>query len=87
MAVSAYLHSLLTCLCCACDMCCACCACCAWLAAALVGGDSMEAQFVELAAFPDVIVATPGGGSNCGKRRSLEIHFFRERSCPEFHAI
>jgi superfamily II DNA/RNA helicase len=28
--------------------------------AALVGGDSMEAQFAELAASPDVIVATPG---------------------------
>jgi len=28
--------------------------------AALVGGDSMEAQFAELAAYPDVIVATPG---------------------------
>ncbi|GAB4823750.1 hypothetical protein N2152v2_010796 [Parachlorella kessleri] len=28
--------------------------------AALVGGDSMEAQFAELAAFPDVLVATPG---------------------------
>ena len=27
----------------------------------LVGGDSMEAQFAELAAFPDVLVATPGG--------------------------
>lgn len=28
--------------------------------AVLVGGDSMEAQFAELAAAPDVIVATPG---------------------------
>ena len=28
--------------------------------AVLVGGDSMEAQFAELAASPDVIVATPG---------------------------
>ncbi|KAL4420282.1 hypothetical protein ABPG77_005622 [Micractinium sp. CCAP 211/92] len=28
--------------------------------AVLVGGDSMEAQFAELAAFPDIIVATPG---------------------------
>jgi hypothetical protein len=28
--------------------------------AALVGGDSMEAQFAELAANPDVLVATPG---------------------------
>lgn len=28
--------------------------------AALVGGDSMEAQFAELAAAPDIIVATPG---------------------------
>lgn len=28
--------------------------------AVLVGGDSMEAQFAELAANPDVIVATPG---------------------------
>lgn len=28
--------------------------------AILVGGDSMEAQFAELAANPDVIVATPG---------------------------
>ena len=28
--------------------------------AALVGGDAMEAQFAELAANPDVIVATPG---------------------------
>lgn len=28
--------------------------------AVLVGGDSMEAQFAELAAFPDVLVATPG---------------------------
>ena len=30
-------------------------------AAVLVGGDSMEAQFAELAAFPDILVATPGG--------------------------
>ena len=29
--------------------------------AVLVGGDSMEAQFAELAVFPDVLVATPGG--------------------------
>ena len=29
-------------------------------AAILVGGDSMEAQFAELAANPDIIVATPG---------------------------
>ena len=29
--------------------------------AVLVGGDSMEAQFAELAANPDIIVATPGG--------------------------
>ena len=29
--------------------------------AILVGGDSMEAQFAELAANPDIIVATPGG--------------------------
>ena len=28
--------------------------------ACLVGGDSMETQFAELAAFPDTIVATPG---------------------------
>lgn len=28
--------------------------------ACLVGGDSMEAQFAELAAFPDIVVATPG---------------------------
>jgi ATP-dependent RNA helicase DDX54/DBP10 len=28
--------------------------------AVLVGGDSMEAQFAELAANPDVMVATPG---------------------------
>jgi superfamily II DNA/RNA helicase len=28
--------------------------------AALVGGDAMEAQFAELAANPDVLVATPG---------------------------
>lgn len=28
--------------------------------AILVGGDSMEAQFAELAANPDVIIATPG---------------------------
>ena len=28
--------------------------------AILVGGDSMEAQFAELAANPDIIVATPG---------------------------
>ena len=28
--------------------------------AILVGGDSMEAQFTELAANPDVIIATPG---------------------------
>ena len=28
--------------------------------AMLVGGDSMEAQFAELASNPDVIVATPG---------------------------
>jgi len=28
--------------------------------AVLVGGDSMEAQFAELAANPDIIVATPG---------------------------
>ncbi|PRW33125.1 DEAD-box ATP-dependent RNA helicase 29 isoform X1 isoform B [Chlorella sorokiniana] len=28
--------------------------------AVLVGGDSMEAQFAELAAFPDILVATPG---------------------------
>ncbi|PSC71287.1 DEAD-box ATP-dependent RNA helicase 29 [Micractinium conductrix] len=28
--------------------------------AVLVGGDSMEAQFAELAAYPDIIVATPG---------------------------
>jgi ATP-dependent RNA helicase DDX54/DBP10 len=28
--------------------------------AVLVGGDAMEAQFAELAASPDVIVATPG---------------------------
>lgn len=30
--------------------------------AVLVGGDSMEAQFAELAANPDIIVATPGTG-------------------------
>ena len=30
--------------------------------AVLVGGDSMEAQFAELAANPDIIVATPGAG-------------------------
>ena len=29
--------------------------------AVLVGGDSMEAQFAELAANPDVLLATPGG--------------------------
>jgi ATP-dependent RNA helicase DDX54/DBP10 len=28
--------------------------------AVLVGGDAMEAQFAELAANPDVLVATPG---------------------------
>ena len=28
--------------------------------AVLVGGDSMEAQFAELAANPDVLLATPG---------------------------
>ena len=28
--------------------------------AVLVGGDSMEAQFMELAANPDILVATPG---------------------------
>lgn len=28
--------------------------------AVLVGGDSMEAQFAELAANPDIILATPG---------------------------
>lgn len=28
--------------------------------AVLVGGDAMEAQFAELAANPDIIVATPG---------------------------
>lgn len=28
--------------------------------AVLVGGDSMEAQFAELAANPDILVATPG---------------------------
>lgn len=34
--------------------------------ACLVGGDSMEAQFAELASFPDVIVATPGAtGWSC----------------------
>ena len=40
--------------------------------AVLVGGDSMEAQFAELAAFPDILVATPGapvcraaGGGAC----------------------
>ena len=31
-----------------------------FLLAVLVGGDSMEAQFAELAAFPDILVATPG---------------------------
>ena len=33
--------------------------------AVLVGGDSMEAQFAELAANPDIIVATPGTGLVC----------------------
>ena len=28
--------------------------------AVLVGGDAMEAQFAELAANPDILVATPG---------------------------
>ena len=28
--------------------------------AVLVGGDSLEAQFAELAANPDILVATPG---------------------------
>lgn len=28
--------------------------------AVLVGGDALEAQFAELAANPDIIVATPG---------------------------
>ena len=32
--------------------------------AVLVGGDSMEAQFAELAANPDIIVATPGAHAN-----------------------
>ena len=32
--------------------------------AVLVGGDSMEAQFAELAANPDIIVATPGVHAN-----------------------
>ena len=31
--------------------------------AVLVGGDSMEAQFSELASNPDIIVATPGASS------------------------
>lgn len=28
--------------------------------AVLLGGDSMEAQFAELAAFPDILLAAPG---------------------------
>lgn len=37
--------------------------------ACLVGGDSMEVQFAELAANPDVIVATPGEALEAGGRR------------------
>ncbi len=33
--------------------------------AVLVGGDSMEAQFAELAANPDIMVATPGMMVSC----------------------
>lgn len=33
--------------------------------AVLVGGDSMEAQFAELAANPDILLATPGAQSAC----------------------
>lgn len=40
--------------------------------ACLVGGDAMEAQFAELASYPDVIVATPGqagtGGAGLWRR-------------------
>lgn len=56
-----------------CTLTCCCCRCCccrqvvrelsrdsSLRTAVLVGGDAMEAQFAELAANPDIIVATPG---------------------------
>ncbi len=39
--------------------------------ACLVGGDSMEAQFEELAGNPDIIVATPGGCTWVNTQASL----------------
>ena len=48
--------------------------------AVLVGGDSMEAQFAELAANPDIIVATPGGALR-GTSKSTGQHMHAVTLC------
>ena len=53
--------------------------------AVLVGGDSMEAQFAELAANPDILLATPGA-LRCVRAAAAHGMHVPRRSSPAVHA-